>query len=89
MKGDVAAINAALQAGTAVDASDGNATPLYYAVWMGHTGAAKLLIERGADVNAATKTGGTSLSAAVAKNSPELIWRKAGSPSCGRKKWLF
>ena len=53
-KGDVAAITAALDAGAGVDESDGTATPLYYAVWMGHTEAAKLLIERGADVNAPT-----------------------------------
>ena len=51
IKGDVAAITAALDAGDGVDESDGTGTPLYYAAWMGHLEAAKLLIERGADVN--------------------------------------
>ena len=53
MKGDVAAITAALDAGAGVDESDGSATPLYLAVRGGHIAAAKLLMERGADVNAA------------------------------------
>ncbi|ESX89239.1 ankyrin [Mesorhizobium sp. LSHC412B00] len=52
MKGDVAAITAALDAGAGVDESDGRTTPLYLAVKGGHFAAAKLLIERGADVNA-------------------------------------
>ena len=64
MNGDVAAITAALDAGAGIDESDGTATPLYYAVWMGHIDAAKLLIERGADVNAQT-TLGPPLMAAV------------------------
>jgi cytochrome c len=71
--GDVGAITAALDAGADVNELDAFATPLYHAVNRQHLDAAKLLIERGADVNAATKTGGTSLSAAVAKNSPEFI----------------
>ncbi|WP_419695657.1 ankyrin repeat domain-containing protein [Mesorhizobium muleiense] len=53
--GDVAAIAAALDAGADVDESDGQATPLYLAVRGGHFAAAKLLIERGADVNAARR----------------------------------
>jgi cytochrome c len=57
MNGDVAAITAALDAGAGIDESDGTATPLYFAVWMGHIEAAKLLIERGADVNAAPTPG--------------------------------
>ncbi|TJW82216.1 MAG: ankyrin repeat domain-containing protein, partial [Mesorhizobium sp.] len=56
-KGDVAAITAALDAGAGVDESDGSATPLYLAVRAGHFAAAKLLIERGADVNAAPTPG--------------------------------
>lgn len=39
--GEVAAITAALNAGAGVDESDGNATPLYFAVFTGHVQAAK------------------------------------------------
>jgi cytochrome c len=72
MKGDVAAIAAALDAGAAVDESDGTATPLYFAVWMGHIEAAKLLIERGADVNAQTALG-PPLMAAVGIGKIDLL----------------
>lgn len=63
LKGDVAAITAALDAGSLPNESDGNATPLYYAVWMGHLQAARLLIERGADVNAKTNLGSPLMAA--------------------------
>lgn len=72
-KGDIAAIAAALDAGANVNEPDGYATPLYYAVSRQHLDAAKLLIERGADVNAGSKIGGPPLMAAVAKNKLELI----------------
>ncbi|TGQ28082.1 ankyrin repeat domain-containing protein [Mesorhizobium sp. M00.F.Ca.ET.216.01.1.1] len=72
MKGDVAAITAALDAGADVDESDGNATPLYFAVWMGHIEAAKLLIERGADVNAQTILG-PPLMAAIGEGKIDLL----------------
>ncbi len=72
MKGDVAAITAALDAGAGIDESDGTATPLYFAVWMGHIEAAKLLIERGADVNAQT-TLGPPLMAAMGKDKIDLL----------------
>jgi cytochrome c len=71
-QGDVAAITAALDAGTDVDESDGSATPLYYAVWMGHIEAAKLLIDRGADVNAQTILG-PPLMAAMGQAKIELL----------------
>ena len=57
-KGDIAAIAAALDAGANVNESDGLATPLYYAVNRQHLEAAKLLLERGANVNAISKIGG-------------------------------
>ena len=72
-KGDIAAIAAALDAGADVNESDGLATPLVYAVNRQHLDAAKLLVERGADVNAAAKIGGPPLMVAVAKKRPELI----------------
>jgi cytochrome c len=74
MKGDVAGITAALDAGADVDESDGRATPLYLAVRGGHFAAAKLLVERGADVNAApTPLMGPALMPALAKRRIDLI----------------
>ena len=72
-KGDTAAITAALDAGANVNDPDGFATPLYYAVSRQHLDAAKLLIDRGADVNVGSKISGPPLKAAVAKSKPELI----------------
>jgi len=72
-KGDVAAISAALEAGAKINESDGTATPLCYAVQGAQLGAAKLLIERGADVNAPTTLGVTPLGPAVGKRNIELI----------------
>ncbi|ESX99201.1 MULTISPECIES: ankyrin repeat domain-containing protein [unclassified Mesorhizobium] len=74
MKGDVAAITAALDAGAGVDESDGRTTPLYLAVKGGHFAAAKLLIERGADVNAVPDPRlGPALILALAKRRTDLI----------------
>jgi cytochrome c len=72
-KGDVATISAALDAGANVNESDGAAPPLYYAVQGAQLGAAKLLIERGADVNAPTAFGVAPLAPAVGKRNVELI----------------
>jgi cytochrome c len=72
-KGDIAAIAAALDAGADVNESDGLAAPLHYALNRQHLGAAKLLIERGANVNAVSKLGGAPLMAAVTKNRIEFI----------------
>ena len=72
-KGDVGAIAAALDAGANVNESDGLAAALHYAVNRQHLDAAKLLVERGADVNAVSKLGGTPLMAAVTKNRLEFI----------------
>ena len=98
-KGDIVAIAAALDAGANVNGSDGLATPLVYAVNRQHLDAAKLLVERGADVNALSKIGGSPLMAAVAKKRLEFTavgaWGKSeldrgetDSPSCGRQEWL-
>jgi cytochrome c len=73
-KGDVTAITAALDAGANVNDSAGPATPLYLAVRGGHLAAAKLLIERGADVNAVpTPLLGPALMPAVAQRRMDLI----------------
>jgi cytochrome c len=73
-KGDVAGITAALDTGAAVDEGDKGATPLFLAVRGGHLEAAKLLIERGADPNAApSPLLGPSLMPALAKRRIDLI----------------
>jgi len=72
-KGDVAAITAALDAGASADESGGPATPLYLAVIGGHLAAAKLLIERGANVNAAPTPLGPAIMPAVAQRRIDLI----------------
>lgn len=71
-KGDVAGLTAALDAGADVNASNGLATPLYYAVDGAHLEAVKLLVDRGADVNAPT-TWGPALMPAVANGKIELV----------------
>ncbi|MDA0989234.1 MAG: ankyrin repeat domain-containing protein [Verrucomicrobia bacterium] len=73
IKGDVAAITAALDAGADIDDSDGRATPLYLAVKGGHIAVAKLLVERGADVNAPTPILGPALMPALANRMIDLI----------------
>ncbi len=71
-EGDVAAIAAALDGGVDINASDGIATPLYYAIDRAHFEAAKLLIARGANVNLAAKWGPPLLVAAES-GKPELV----------------
>ena len=71
--GDVPGLAAALDAGANVNEADKFATPLYHAVFKQHLGAAQLLIERGANANAGSKTGDPPLMAAVAKSNVELI----------------
>jgi cytochrome c len=71
-KGDVAALTAALDSGEDANASDGIATPLYYAIDRAHPEAAKLLVTRGADVNLAAKWGPPLLAAAEA-GKPESV----------------
>ncbi len=73
MKGDAAAITAALDAGDDVNAIDMlGVSPLYWVAQGGHLEAAKLLVVRGADVNARTSLG-QPLTAAVANEKIELI----------------
>jgi cytochrome c len=72
-KGDVAGIAVALDAGANVNESDGMAPPLFYAISKAQLEAAKLLIERGADVNAPSGLGVGPLGAAVGKRNVELV----------------
>ncbi len=71
-KGDVAALTAALDSGAEINASDGIATPLYYAIDRAHLEAAKMLIGRGADANVAAKWG-PPLLAAAESGKPEFV----------------
>ena len=71
--GDVPAIIAALDAGADVNESDGGETPLYFAVRRGQLAAAKLLIERGAKVNAVSNYWGSLLMMASVKSRVDLM----------------
>jgi cytochrome c len=72
-KGDVASISAALDAGADINGRDFMGPPLYHAVLGAKLEAAKLLIERGADVNAPSIIGIAPLVPAVRKRNIELI----------------
>jgi cytochrome c len=72
-KGDLAAIAALLEAGADVNDTDGVASPLTYALIKSHPEAAKLLVAHGADVNAASKMGGSPLMIAVTKGQPGMV----------------
>ena len=73
-KGDLAAIAAALEAGSKVDEIDGTgkATALYYSVTAGHLEATRFLISRGADVNHNSNWGVPILNAAF-KGYSEIL----------------
>lgn len=75
-RGDVKAVSALLAAGrpadTLIGEGDGQSTPLQQAAWQGRTAIAKLLIEHGADVNAAGGPYGTPLLAAVSSDWDDL-----------------
>jgi cytochrome c len=70
--GDLAALTSSLDTGANANASDGIATPLYYAIDRAHPEAAKLLIARGADANLPAKWG-PPLLAAAESGKPELV----------------
>jgi len=65
--GNIEAIKQHLEAGTDVDAKEpaGGSTPLMVAALVGQTEAAKLLIEKGANINARSNDGATALHAAA------------------------
>ena len=71
--GDVAGITAALEAGADINAIDGSGTPLYFAVRRGHLAAAKLLVERGADVIVGSNYWGDILTIATGKLRVDLM----------------
>jgi ankyrin repeat protein len=82
-KGDTKTVKDLLDKGVNVNTRDsnGNTTPLGHAVWGGHVDTARLLIERGADVNAKTNEGHSVLTFATMQKHDDLaeILRKAGA----------
>jgi ankyrin repeat protein len=73
-KGDTKTVKGLLDKGVNVDTRDpsGNTTPLGHAVWGGHDDTARLLIERGADVNAKTDAGVSILAFATTRKHKDL-----------------
>lgn len=71
--GDIAAVTAALDEGAAVDQTEGGITALYVASESGNVELAKLLIDRGADVNQTVKLQQTPLYAAVKKGHAAMV----------------
>ncbi len=69
--GDIAEIERLLNEGADVNES-GLATPLFYAIQYNHTDAARLLIERGADVDKAS-TWGTPIHEAAKRGNAEIV----------------
>ena len=82
-KGDTKTVKDLLDKGVNVDTHDSkdDTTPLGHAVWGGHADTARLLIERGADVNAKTKEGHSVLTFATMQKHDDLaeMLRKAGA----------
>ena len=73
-KGDTKTVKDLLDKGVNVDTRDpsGSTTPLGHAVWGGHDETARLLIERGADVNAKTDAGLSILAFATTRKHKDL-----------------
>lgn len=71
--GDVSGITAALDAGADINAIEGGGTPLYFAVRRGHLAAAKLLVERGADIIVGSNYWGDILTIATGKLRVDLM----------------
>ena len=70
--GDLAAVQAELDAGVDVNAKDGiRRTPLHYAAWRGHKELVALLIAKGADLNAQSVFGKTPLDEAIERRRIE------------------
>ncbi|RYG87753.1 MAG: c-type cytochrome [Alphaproteobacteria bacterium] len=83
-QGDLAAVTMALEEGTPVDQLEGGVTALYVASEQGNVELAKLLIDRGADVNLTVKLQRTPLYAAVKAGQPaivELLLGKGADPN--------
>ena len=72
---DASKVNEALEAGADVEARDNAArwTPLMIATMNGRTEIAKLLIDKGADVNAKTNTNWTPLMGAADKGYTDIV----------------
>jgi ankyrin repeat protein len=82
-KGETKTVKDLLDKGVYVDTRDADSgtTPLGHAVWGGHADTARLLIERGADVNAKTNEGLSVLTFATMQKHKDLadMLKKAGA----------
>ncbi len=83
-KGDTQRVKDLLDQGVNVNVKDQQgATPLAHAAWFGHIDAAKLLIERGADVNAkkTSADGSSVMELATMKGHKDIVGllKKAGA----------
>lgn len=76
-RGDLKALTVLLDAGqppdTPVGEGEGRHTPLQAAAWHGRTAIAKLLLARGADVNASSSVYGSALHAAASRGWDDLV----------------
>jgi cytochrome c len=72
-EGEIEKIEQLLAQGANINETDGTATPLYWAVLGAQLAAAKLLMERGADVNTVSTLGDTPLGPAIGRRNIELI----------------
>jgi len=72
-KGDVAAVNKALEGKVDIDARQNNATALMWAAHNGHDDVAEILINKGADVNAKDAAGYTPLVYAALEGHTDIL----------------
>ena len=71
--GDVDVMTHLLDGGAEIDAKKDGATPLFVACEGGIVNAARLLLEKGADVNRALENGATPLSAAKSQGNASIV----------------
>ena len=86
---DVTTVHRILDSGADVNISSNNFTPLHASVYWGRRDIAELLLNKGADVNAKTKTGMTPLMLATFGGNPfmvELLLNKGADISASDSK---
>lgn len=71
--GDFDSAKRAIDIGAHVNASDGDYTPIHWAVQEGYVKIIGLLLDNGADINSHDEFGFTPLQKAVGENNPKLV----------------